>query len=205
MLGLSELGRTDTRVCASKMGGGGSKDNSGTVVAAGGGGRGPGRSSASSAAYDNLSPLDQAELKEVFNLFDTDKNGTIEEHEIHTAMEELGFSNVTSEEIQDMMRFADKDNNGRLDLYEFAEMMNSRMGSREAGVEQLKVFEIMCQKDDASLSKEREGETPVPRRDGGAADLVALHDKVTREDLIRIATQLGENQGERDRGFRGLN
>lgn len=53
-----------------------------------------------------LSEEQRHEIKEAFDLFDTDKNGTIDAHEMKVAMRALGFD-VKKEEVQKIFSEAD--------------------------------------------------------------------------------------------------
>ena len=51
------------------------------------------------------------EIKEAFELFDTDKTGTIDYHELKVAMRALGFD-VKKQEVLGIMREYDRDGAG---------------------------------------------------------------------------------------------
>merc|ERR1712167_340928 len=80
-----------------------------------------------------LTDEQKAELKEAFELFDTDGSGAVDTSELHTAMKALGFE-PKKEEIDKMVREMDKDGDATVDLEEFyimmAEMMNKMMARR---------------------------------------------------------------------------
>eukprot|EP01051_Picozoa_sp_SAG22_P024010 SAG22_NODE_6457_length_851_cov_1.698138_1_plen_110_part_00 len=82
----------------------------------------------------------QLECKMVFELLDTNKNGVIDPNEIAKAMEDAGFENVSTVEVQEMMREVDTNQSGTLDYPEFARFWVSKMSSRESAVEMLKVI-----------------------------------------------------------------
>ena len=62
------------------------------------------------------------EVKEAFDLFDTDGSGTIDAKELKVAMRALGFE-PKKEEITKMIHDADKDGSGVIDYNEFCDMM----------------------------------------------------------------------------------
>lgn len=66
------------------------------------------------------------EIKEAFNLFDTDGSGSIDARELKAAMRALGFQ-VKKAEIRKMIADVDKDESGTIDLDEFTEMMTGKM------------------------------------------------------------------------------
>ncbi|CAL1537420.1 unnamed protein product [Lymnaea stagnalis] len=63
-----------------------------------------------------------AEMKEAFQLFDTDKNGYIDAHEFKSFMTTLG-DKMTDEEVMDMMKDADTNGDGQIDYLEFCAHM----------------------------------------------------------------------------------
>ncbi|XP_056022814.1 uncharacterized protein LOC125649260 isoform X2 [Ostrea edulis] len=58
------------------------------------------------------------EAQSVFNDFDRDKNGKIDDSELGTALRMLGL-NPTKKEIDDMMQEVDNDGNGTIEFEEF--------------------------------------------------------------------------------------
>ena len=63
------------------------------------------------------------EIKEAFDLFDTDKTGTIDYHELKVTMRALGFD-VKKNEVLQLMRDYDRDEKGRLEYPDFVEISN---------------------------------------------------------------------------------
>lgn len=61
------------------------------------------------------------EIKEAFDLFDTDKTGTIDYHELKVTMRALGFD-VKKNEVLQLMREYDRDEKGRLEYPDFVEI-----------------------------------------------------------------------------------
>ena len=68
------------------------------------------------------------EIREAFDLFDTDGSGTIDAKELKVAMRALGFE-PKKEEIKKMIADIDKDGSGTIDFNEFLEMMTAKMVS----------------------------------------------------------------------------
>ena len=58
-----------------------------------------------------LSDEQRQEIKEAFELFDTDKTGTIDYHELKVAMRALGFD-VKKQEVLNLMREFDREGSG---------------------------------------------------------------------------------------------
>ncbi|EOO00672.1 putative calmodulin protein [Phaeoacremonium minimum UCRPA7] len=67
----------------------------------------------------------EEELKEAFKVFDRDNSGTISAAELRQVMLSIG-ENLTSEEIDEMVREADKDGNGSIDYHEFVAIMQGK-------------------------------------------------------------------------------
>ena len=61
---------------------------------------------------------DMAYIREAFNLFDKDSDGTIDLHEMKAVMNDLGRT-VSEEELEEMMEEVDTDGNGSIDFEEF--------------------------------------------------------------------------------------
>ena len=64
------------------------------------------------------------ELREAFRMFDKDKSGYIDAKEIQTVTTTLG-EKLTDEELNEFMREADLDGDGRLNYNEFVNIMLS--------------------------------------------------------------------------------
>merc|ERR1712105_76352 len=65
---------------------------------------------------------ESSDLKEAFKIFDRDKDGFIDMKELKKVACMLG-SMLTKEEVDEFMREADMDGNGKLDYDEFVKMM----------------------------------------------------------------------------------
>lgn len=63
-----------------------------------------------------------AEIREAFNVFDKDGSGKISGDELRSIMKSLG-EDLTEEEIQQMMREADKNGDGEIDYEEFVQLL----------------------------------------------------------------------------------
>ena len=67
----------------------------------------------------------EEELLEAFKVFDRDGNGFITSHELRNIMNSLG-EGLSPEEIEEMIKEADLDNDGQIDYEEFVKMMMSK-------------------------------------------------------------------------------
>ena len=72
----------------------------------------------------NDNDLDE-ELQYAFKVFDRDKNGYIIPHELRHAMTNLG-ENLTPEEVEEMIKETDLNNDGQIDYDEFMKMIMSK-------------------------------------------------------------------------------
>ncbi|CAI9098588.1 OLC1v1035262C1 [Oldenlandia corymbosa var. corymbosa] len=82
------------------------------------------------------------EIKEAFDLFDTDRSGTIDAKELNVAMRALGFE-ATEEEIIRMIAEVDKNGSGAIDFEEFLHMMTAKIGERDNKEELGRAFQII--------------------------------------------------------------
>jgi len=100
-----------------------------------------------------LTEEQKQEIREAFDLFDTDGSGTIDAKELKVAMRALGFE-PKKEEIKKMISDIDKDGSGTIDFTEFLEMMTSKMSEKDSREEILKAFRLF---DDDETGKVRGG------------------------------------------------
>ena len=88
-----------------------------------------------------LTEEQRQEIKEAFDLFDTDGSGSIDSKELKVAMRALGFE-PRKEEVKRMISEMDKDGSGTIEYPEFEEMMASKMAERDPREEILKAFKL---------------------------------------------------------------
>eukprot|EP00927_Polykrikos_kofoidii_P036825 TRINITY_DN31061_c0_g1_i1.p1 TRINITY_DN31061_c0_g1~~TRINITY_DN31061_c0_g1_i1.p1 ORF type:complete len:172 (+),score=48.90 TRINITY_DN31061_c0_g1_i1:184-699(+) len=70
------------------------------------------------------------EIKEAFDLFDTDQSGEIDVKELKAAMQSLGYESK-NDTIFTMLNELDKDGNASLDFEEFLDLMSGKEGKDE--------------------------------------------------------------------------
>ena len=104
------------------------------------------------------------EIKEAFDLFDTDGSGSIDPKELRAAMQSLGFE-AKNQTIFQMISDLDKNKSGSIDFEEFLDMMTARMSDKDTREDISKVFRLFD--DDTSGS-------------------------ITLRNLRRVAKELGE-------------
>jgi Ca2+-binding EF-hand superfamily protein len=73
-----------------------------------------------------LTPEQKQEIREAFDLFDTDGSGSIDSKELKVAMRALGFE-PKKEEIKKMISEIDRNGSGSIDFNEFLELMAGKM------------------------------------------------------------------------------
>ena len=88
-----------------------------------------------------LSKEEIEEIREAFNLFDTDGSGSIDPRELKSAMQSLGFE-AKNQTIYQMIADIDKDNSGTIDFEEFLDMMTAKMSDKDTREDIQKVFNL---------------------------------------------------------------
>ena len=88
-----------------------------------------------------LSDEQKQEIKEAFELFDTDKTGTIDYHELKVCMRALGFD-VKKQEVLNLMREYDREGSGQIEYPDFLEIMTTKISERDPIEEISKAFKL---------------------------------------------------------------
>nr|XP_009478812.1 PREDICTED: caltractin [Pelecanus crispus] len=130
--------------------------------------RKPGLSTAQrkkSGLKPELTEEQKQEIREAFDLFDTDGSGSIDIKELKVAMRALGFE-PKKEEIKKMIADIDKEGSGTIDFEDFLAMMTQKMSEKDSKEEILKAFRLF---DDDGTGK------------------------ISFKNLKRVAKELGEN------------
>mmetsp|Transcript_7852 Transcript_7852/g.14795 ORF Transcript_7852/g.14795 Transcript_7852/m.14795 type:complete len:172 (+) Transcript_7852:275-790(+) len=125
----------------------------------------PASSKGTTATANNLTEEQKQEIKEAFDLFDSDGSGTIDAKELKVAMRALGFE-PKKEEIRKMILDIDKSGDGQIHFEEFLAMMTVKMGQRDSREEMIKAFRLF---DDDETGR------------------------ISFKNLKRVANDLGEN------------
>ncbi|EDV24856.1 uncharacterized protein TRIADDRAFT_25393 [Trichoplax adhaerens] len=112
-----------------------------------------------------LTEEQKQEIREAFDLFDTEGTGTIDAKELKVAMRALGFE-PKKEEIKKMLSEVDKDGSGTIDFDDFLQLMTQKMTEKDPKEEILKAFRLF---DDDETGK------------------------ISFKNLKRVAKELGEN------------
>ena len=93
------------------------------------------------SSIPGLSEEEIEEIREAFNLFDTDGSGTIDPKELKAAMQSLGFE-AKNQTIYQMIGDIDKDGSGSIDFEEFLDMMTAKMSDKDTREDIQKVFNL---------------------------------------------------------------
>ena len=96
-----------------------------------------------------LTEEQKQEVKEAFDLFDTDKNGSIDYHELKVAMRALGFD-IKKAEVIKLMQEYDRNETGQVGFSDFVEIMTQKISERDPDQEIIKAFKLF---DDDSTGK----------------------------------------------------
>ncbi|CAD8155826.1 unnamed protein product (macronuclear) [Paramecium tetraurelia] len=81
------------------------------------------------------------EIKEAFDLFDTDRSGAIDCHEIKVILRALGFE-VKKQEVQALMKEYDRDETGRIEYSDYIELMTRKYCERDPQDEIFRAFKL---------------------------------------------------------------
>eukprot|EP00486_Rosalina_sp_Unknown_P016457 CAMPEP_0201591624 /NCGR_PEP_ID=MMETSP0190_2-20130828/189744_1 /ASSEMBLY_ACC=CAM_ASM_000263 /TAXON_ID=37353 /ORGANISM="Rosalina sp." /LENGTH=270 /DNA_ID=CAMNT_0048050029 /DNA_START=121 /DNA_END=934 /DNA_ORIENTATION=+ len=112
-----------------------------------------------------LSEDQKIEIREAFDLFDTDKSGIIDYHELRVAMRALGFD-IKKQEIKKIQTEYDREEIGGIKYDDFEEIMTRKILNRDPDEEIFKAFQLF---DDDQTGK------------------------ITIKNLKRVARELGES------------
>lgn len=113
----------------------------------------------------DLSEEQKADIKQAFDLFDTDGTGHIESKELKVAIRALGFE-PKKEEIKRMIADIDKEGTGKISFADFLQVMTVKMAEKDSNEEILKAFRLFDDDDTG---------------------------KISFKNLKRVAKELGEN------------
>ncbi len=118
----------------------------------------------------DLSEDQKQEIKEAFDLFDTEGKNEIDVKELKVAMRALGFE-PKKEEVRKIIQDIDKGGEGVIRYEDFYEIMAVKISERDPVEEMKKAFMLLCE----------EG-----------------HDRITLKSLRKTAEELGENMSKEE-------
>ena len=139
------------------------------------------------------------EIENAFLLFDKDKSGSIDIHELKDALKALGIF-LKRDEIKQMMTKVDKDGSGAIDQEEFTALMAEQIENRDQYQELGKTFRIYDDDDNGLISAEnlircgKDLEEPVTSHEVG--EMIRMGDKsqnngVNKDDFMELMRELG--------------
>ncbi|VEN63958.1 unnamed protein product [Callosobruchus maculatus] len=112
-----------------------------------------------------LSEDQKNDIREAFDLFDSEGTGKIDSKDLKVAIRALGFE-PKKEEIKKMIADIDKDGTGQISFDDFLQLMSMKMAEKDSKEEILKAFRLF---DDDETGK------------------------ISFKNLKRVAKELGEN------------
>lgn len=118
-----------------------SKPGTATASVSRGGAAASARGPVKKPAAQTLGAEQMEELREAFNLFDTDGSGEIDAKELKAAMRALGFA-VKKADVRKMLADLDKEPDEGIDFASFLDLMTGKMGERDSAEEIAKVFAL---------------------------------------------------------------
>ena len=111
-----------------------------------------GKSKALIEAEKVLSAQQISELKEAFQLFDRDGDGTISTDELGIVLRSIG-QNPTDQEINEMIAEVDDDNNGYCEYDEFLLLMSKKINEGQMDEEMMEAFKTFDNTGKGYISK----------------------------------------------------
>ena len=92
-------------------------------------------------AHDFLPDHHLAELREAFNLFDTERRGAIDARELKAAMRALGFE-TKKEEVRRLLASIGRDPSSSVGFEDFCELLAPRMSEKGSREDVMKIFKL---------------------------------------------------------------
>ncbi|EOQ99451.1 hypothetical protein E3P92_02615 [Wallemia ichthyophaga] len=90
---------------------------------------------------NSLTDDQRQEIKEAFDLFDTDKDGSIDYHELKVSFRALGFD-LKKPEVLKLLRDHDRRGDGLMEYEDFFKIMTDKIVSRDPSEEIRKAFSL---------------------------------------------------------------
>ena len=96
----------------------------------------------------------EKELKEYFEMFDRDKDGSINEKELGNILRSLGHD-PTDQDLSEMINEVDNNSDSKIEFDEFCKIMNNKLKQNDVEQELIEAFKIF-DKDGKGLISENE-------------------------------------------------
>ena len=123
------------------------------------------------------------EIKEAFDLFDSDKSGQIDTNELKQALQNLGID-AKNQTLQNMLADIDKNGSGDIDFDEFIDMMTAKMSDKDTREDLQKVFDLFLGDDDGDKIELKHLKRVVKELNENLSD-DELNEMITRADTDR--------------------
>jgi calmodulin len=130
--------------------------------------------------HPTLSEEDLQEFREIFNLVDTDRGGSIGTEELARLMDTLGIR-TSPEELKLMVSEIDENGNGEIDFDEFVQVMCRKVNTDYTADEVQKAFNVFA------------GDAPegfIKRKDLEKALQLYGHEKLSPEEAANLVAQI---------------
>lgn len=101
---------------------------------------------------ESLSEEKIAEFRCAFELFDKDRDGKITTKELGTVMKNLGQS-PSEEDLQEMIKAVDNDDNGSIDFNEFLVLMAAKIQDEDTEEEMMEAFKVFDRDGNGYITK----------------------------------------------------
>ena len=98
-----------------------------------------------------ISDEEKQEFKEAFDLFDTDKSGTIDYQELKVALKALGFQ-VKKQDVVQIMKEYDHDGSGMISFDDFIEVCTIKTAERDPMEEIMYAFKLFDEDNTGKIS-----------------------------------------------------
>ncbi|POM60473.1 Caltractin-like protein [Phytophthora palmivora] len=128
------------------------------------------------------------ELREAFELFDTDKVGSIDYHELKVLMRALGFQ-VTKREVLDLVDDVDVQRSGRVDFNDYMEI-SKKLRQKQLDVELTDRVAVTVRRKVLARDPDEEIARAFELFDEDGSGTITLR------KMRRVAKELGENLGD---------
>ena len=113
----------------------------------------------------------EKELKEYFDMFDRDKDGSINEKELGNILRSLGHD-PTDQDLSEMINEVDNNSDSKIEFEEFCKIMNNKLKQNDAEQELIEAFKIF----------DREGKGLISENEFKHI-MLSLGEKISEEEL----------------------
>eukprot|EP00941_MAST-03F_sp_MAST-3F-sp1_P005642 g5642.t1 len=148
-----------------------------------------------------LDAEEMEEIREAFNLFDTDNDGEIDAKELKAAFRALGFQ-VKSSDIRRMLEDLHKEGDEKINMQDFIELVTPKMSQRDSREEIMKVFELFDEDNTGKITfrnlKKVSNELGEKLSDDELTEMIEEADRdgdgmIDAEEFYRVMKKRGDN------------